>query len=180
MLFRSNGSKGIAVDLPADGDPPAVRCLCYFFHFFQCGKHDFFLLFLSENFGSLKGMYRVIKRNRFIFLNNSLDENMLRIVCAHELGHDQLHRNMAKTTPIHEFMLYDMKSKPEYEANIVAAEILMDSDEVLRYIYEYGYTAEQIASAMSTDINLVALKVAHLATLGYNLHALEHKSNFLK
>lgn len=56
----------------------------------------------------------------------------------------------------------------------------MDSNEVLRYIYEYGYTAEQIASAMSTDINLVALKVAHLATLGYNLHALEHKSNFLK
>jgi ubiquinone/menaquinone biosynthesis C-methylase UbiE len=53
-------------------------------------------------------------------------------------------------------------------------------DEVLRYIYEYGYTAEQIASAMSTDINLVALNVAHLATLGYNLHALEHKSNFLK
>ena len=48
---------------------------------------------------------------------------------------------MAKTTQIHEFMLYDMKSKPRYEANIVVAEILMDSDEVLRYIYEYGYTA---------------------------------------
>ena len=105
---------------------------------------------------------------------------MLRIVCAHELGHDQLHRNMAKPTPIHEFMLYDMKSKPEYEAIIVAAEILMDSDEVLRYIYEYGYTAEQIACTMSTDINLVALNVTDLATLGYNLHALEHKSNFLK
>ena len=28
-----------------------------------------------------------------------------------------------------------MKFKPEYEANIVAAEILMDSDEVLRYIF---------------------------------------------
>ena len=60
-------------------------------------------------------------------------------------------------------MLYDMKSKPGYEANIVAAEILMDSDEVLRYTYEYGYTSEQIASVMSTDITLVALKVAHLA-----------------
>ena len=35
-------------------------------------------------------------------------------------------------------------------------------------IRDSGYTAEQIASAMSTDINLVALKVAHLATLGYN------------
>ena len=54
------------------------------------------------------------------------------------------------------------------------------SDEILRYIYEYGYTDEQIASAMFTDINLIELKVAHLATLGYNLHALEHKSNFLK
>ena len=96
---------------------------------------------------------------------------------ARQLG---VHVMLCENPPIHEFMLYDMKSKPEYEANIVAAEILMDSDEVLRYIYEYGYTAEQIASAMSTDINLVALKVAHLATLGYNLHALEHKSNFLK
>ena len=62
----------------------------------------------------------------------------------------------------------------------MTAEILMDSDEILRYTYEYGYTAELIASAMSTDINLVVLKVAHLAILGYNLHALEHKSNFLK
>ena len=103
----------------------------------QLGIH----VMLWENFGSLKGMYRVIKRNCFIFLNNRPDENMLRIVCTHELGHDRLHRNMAKTTQIHEFMLYDMKSKPRYEANIVAAEILMDSDEVLRYIYEYGYTA---------------------------------------
>jgi len=115
----------------------------------------------------------VIKRNHFIFLNNRPDENMLRIVCAHELGHDRLHRNMAKTTPIHEFMLYDMKSKPGYEANIVVAEILMDSN-------EYGYTAEQITSVRSIDINLVALKVAHLNMLGYNLHSPEHKINFLK
>lgn len=135
---------------------------------------------LCENFGSLKGMYRVIKRNRFIFLNKDLDESMMRIVCAHELGHDQLHRQMAKTHPIQEFMLYDMKSRPEYEANIVAAEILLDHDEVLEYIYGYGYMAEQIARAMGTDINLVALKVAHLSTLGYNLRPLEYKSDFLK
>ena len=86
-------------------------------------------------------MYRVIKLSCFIFLNNSPGENMLHIVCAHELGYDRPHQNMAKATQIHEFMLYNMKSKPRYEANIVTAEILMGSDEVLRYIYEYGYTA---------------------------------------
>ena len=87
---------------------------------------------------------------------------MQRIVCAHELGHDQLHRNLAKDGALREFMLYDMSTRPEYEANIVAAEILLDTDAVLDYVYNLGYTSEQIAKAMSTDINLVALKVAHL------------------
>lgn len=154
----------------------------------RCGSRDPFeiaeqigvKILLCKDFDSLKGMYRVIKRNRFIFLNNQLDESMMRIVCTHELGHNQLHRQMAKSHPIQEFMLYDMKSRPEYEANIVAAEILLDNKSVLEYIYDYGYTAEQIAQAMKTDINLVALKVAHLTTLGYNLQPLDHKSNFLK
>ena len=41
------------------------------------------------------------------------------------------HMKKAVQKPREKFMLYDMKSKPEYEANIVAAEILMDNDEVL-------------------------------------------------
>ena len=114
-----------------------------------------------------------------IILNNDLSEHMQRIVCAHELGHDQLHRELAQNSPLREFVIYDMKSKPEYEANIVASEILLDSDEVLDYIYNYHYTAEQIASAMYTDINLVALKIAHLATLGYNLRSVDYRSDFL-
>ena len=69
---------------------------------------------LCEDFGSLKGMYRVIKRNRFIFLNKDLGDRMLRIVCAHELGHDRLHRKLAQANSLHEFMLYDMTTRPEY------------------------------------------------------------------
>lgn len=135
---------------------------------------------MCDGFGPLKGMYRVIKRNRFIFINEDLPLWMQRIVCAHELGHDQLHRNLAQENPLREFMLYDMRSKPEYEANIVAAEILLDNDELFDYIYHYRYSAEQIARAMHTDINLVALKIAHLNELGYDLRPLEHRSNFLK
>lgn len=137
------------------------------------------VLFCSD-FGSMKGMYRVIKRNRFIFLNRDLTPQMQRIVCAHELGHDQLHRSLATTGAIQEFMLYDMTTKPEYEANIVAAEILLDTDEVLDYVYNFGYTSEQIAKAMETDINLVALKVAHLAESNRGLRPIEHRADFLK
>lgn len=146
----------------------------------RCGTRDPFRIarqlgievLFCEDFGPLKGMYRVIKRSRFIFINENLS--------AHELGHDQLHRNLAKGSAIQEFMLYDMTTKPEYEANIVAAEILLDTDEILEYIYDYGYTSEQIARAMETDINLVALKIAHLAETGYDLRRIEHKSDFLK
>ena len=154
----------------------------------RCGTRDPFEIaadigvevMFCDNFGPLKGMYRVIKRNRFIFINNQLSGQMQRIVCAHELGHDQLHRNLAKDNPLREFMLYDMRTKPEYEANIVAAEILLDNDELLEYIYQYRFSAEQIARAMETDINLVALKIAHLNELGYDLRPIDHRRNFLK
>ena len=142
-----------------------------------------------ENLGSLKGMYCIVKqrgaykvilKNRFIFLNKDLRPQMKRIVCAHEIGHDRLHRAFAKKHGLQEFVLYDMATKPEYEANIVAAEILLDSDEILEYIYDYGYTSEQIARAMHTDINLVALKIAHLAETGHKLRRMEYRSSFLK
>ena len=154
----------------------------------RCGTRDPFeiarqlgveVLFCPD-FGSMKGMYCVVKRTRFIFLNRDLTLQMQRIVCAHELGHDQLHRDLATTGAIQEFMLYDMTTKPEYEANIVAAEILLDTDEVLDYVYNFGYTSEQIAKAMSTDINLVALKVAHLAESNRGLRPIEHREDFLK
>ncbi|MDO4623609.1 MAG: ImmA/IrrE family metallo-endopeptidase [Eubacteriales bacterium] len=132
------------------------------------------------DFGSLKGMYTVIKRNRYIFLNNQLDESTKRIVCAHEIGHDQLHRDLVKNGALKEFTLYDMQTTPEYEANIVCSEILLDTDTVLSHIYEDHYTAAQIASIMQTDINLVALKVAHLDSIGYRLNRQEFKSDFLK
>ena len=59
-----------------------------------------------NSFKQLKGMYTVIVRNRFIFLNGNNSEEMNRVVCAHELGHDQLHREAAKGEPLQEFSLW--------------------------------------------------------------------------
>ena len=153
----------------------------------MCGTRDPFVIasklgieiIFADGLKRLKGMYRVIKRNRFVFLNPSNTEAMNKIVCAHELGHDQLHREFAKNEPIQEFMLYDMSSRREYEANIFAAELLLDDDEILDLI-EKGYDSLQIAKATETDINLVALKVDSLIRKGYTLRGQEHNSKFLK
>ena len=60
------------------------------------------------------------------------------------------------------------------------ARLLLSDEEILDYIYHYRFDSEQIARATHTDINLVALKVAHLIEKGYKLRALEHNSKFLK
>lgn len=98
----------------------------------------------------------------------------------HELGHDQLHRSLAKGECLVEFMLYDMSSRSEYEANIVSAEILLPDEDVLELIYDYKYDVEQIVRGIRLDINLVVMKTEILRSKSYNLEKKENKSNFLK
>ena len=95
-----------------------------------------------------------------------------------ELGVNYTQEQLDQIKQAEEQRLRQRKMEREAKERERLAELYEDCDD--RFAFIAGYTAEQIASAMSTDINLVALKVAHLATLGYNLHALEHKSNFLK
>ena len=43
-------------------------------------------------FNEQRGAYKVLMRNRFIFVKNDLHPAMANIVLLHELGHDALHR----------------------------------------------------------------------------------------
>ena len=115
-------------------------------------------------FEKQKGVYKVIKRNRFIFIKSDLHPVMRNIVLWHEIGHDQLHRKQASV--FQEFSLFDMNNNVmEFEANTFAAQIGLPEDEILELIYN-GCDASQIARAMKSDINLVALKVSELSRRG--------------
>ena len=46
-------------------------------------------------FNEQRGAYKVLMRNRFIFVKNDLHPVMENIVLLHELGHDALHREEA-------------------------------------------------------------------------------------
>lgn len=130
--------------------------------------------------GSLKGMYKYLKKNRFAVINENLDPFTKTLVCAHELGHDILHQNLARKVCLQEFILYDMKSRPEYEANLFASEILL-SDDIIFNLARDGYDIEQISKELCTDINLIALKVSSMNTRGYRFNnTIDAKSDFLR
>ncbi len=130
--------------------------------------------------GSLKGMYKYLKKNRFAVINENLDPFTKTLVCAHELGHDILHQNLARKVCLQEFILYDMKSRPEYEANLFASEILLPDDIILNLARD-GYDIEQISKELCTDINLIALKVSSMNTRGYRFNnTIDAKSDFLR
>ena len=141
----------------------------------RCGIHVLY----SDQFNRLKGMYRVIARNRFIILNSHNAPQMARIVCAHELGHDQLHRKYAASAPLQEFALYDMSSAREYEANLFAADLLLDEAELCELV-KAGYDTVQIAQMLQSDINLVALKLDCMIRDGYAFRPQIHNTRFLK
>ena len=120
---------------------------------------------IPVNFKRQRGAYKVLMRNRFIFIKNDLHPVMESIVMLHEIGHDVLHRKEAvKAGGFKEFNIFNMQeSRMEYEANVFASQVSLDDEEILEYI-RYGYDIQQIASAMHSDTNLVALKTDALIT----------------
>ena len=125
----------------------------------ELGVHVIF----RNDFASLKGMYKVILRNRFIFINGNLDEFEQRVICAHELGHDTLHRDI----PVHlETAFYDTKNRMEYEANAFAAEILLDDNEVVGLVAD-GLDESGIAASFGVSVDLLLIKLSEMNRRGY-------------
>jgi Zn-dependent peptidase ImmA (M78 family) len=133
----------------------------------------------SKEFEKLKGMYVIICGNRFIIVNGKLDEQTKRLVVAHELGHDRLHRELAERTALSDHCLYKIDTRPEYEANLFAAELLIDTDTLLELIYD-GLQAEEAAKILEIDVNLLSLKITALKYQGIDLREQEYNSKFLK
>lgn len=136
---------------------------------------------ISVDFKRQRGAYKVLMRNRFIFIKNDLDPVTERVVMLHEIGHDVLHRKEAvKAGGFKEFNIFNMReNRMEYEANVFASQVSLGDEEILEYI-RYGYDIQQIATAMHSDTNLVALKTDALIAQDYCLHHQEYENRFLK
>lgn len=91
----------------------------------KCGTRDPYRVadelgihILYRNFKKQRGAYKVILKNRFIFLQNGLHPVIEQIVLWHEIGHDMLHRQEAALTGgFQEFNIFDMKMAVRYHTH---------------------------------------------------------------
>ena len=118
-----------------------------------------------KDIGNLKGFYSVINKRTYIVINDSISEKEAELVCAHELGHHLLHDYLADNPVIREISFYDPQTRPELEANVFAAELLIADDEMLELVNS-DYTLKQIAAILGYDLNIVKIKLKYMGING--------------
>lgn len=128
------------------------------------------VIFKHDGFTNLLGLYTYHWNTRMIILNDKLTSPLLDMVLAHEIGHDQLHRALAKKgNKLQEFSLFMEKDITEYEANAFASHILLSNDDIYSLALQ-GYDAMTIAKITNTDINLLLIKLQEMISLGYKFN----------
>ena len=117
---------------------------------------------------AFKGCSMVMSRIPIILLNSKMKETLMRVVLAHEIGHSVLHRELAAIRGFHDFDLFGMKDQCEYEANVFAAELLLDNKEVLEVLNQ-DVTFFGAAKMLEVPPELLDFKFRILKHQGYTV-----------
>ena len=130
---------------------------------FRAAREKGISVLFRNDFTRQKGAYTAVAGQQFIFISGRISDEMQRIVCAHELGHALLHKNTRGL--FLEFALFDTADRLEYEANIFAADFLLDDDEIRSLVLESADVVS-IARLLNTNVNLLLLKLAQMNLRG--------------
>lgn len=111
------------------------------------------IIILKENLGGIFGYYSNQYRQKIIHINSEIPEKRQLTTCAHELGHAILHPD-SNTSFLRENTFCSI-NKLERQANLFAAELLIDDNKIKEY---KSYNLEQIALIENLPIELLKLK----------------------
>lgn len=128
--------------------------------------------------GSLKGFYIFENNCRYIVINEDLDDVTKSVVCAHELGHDMLHRRMS-VGGIRENTLFLANNKTEREANLFASEILISDNDILSLLSECD-SIKRLSAQLGFPSELIQYKLEAMNLKGYHFRLNDVKNDFLK
>lgn len=127
----------------------------------------------------LKGFFFYQSRQKNIVIDYNLNDVLERILLAHELGHAVLHSKIAALKGFQEMEVLDSHSSEEDEANLFAAELLLDDDTVLELLSEYSFF--EAAKHLYVPAALLDYKFSLLHEKGELVNSMYiRKSNFLK
>lgn len=113
-------------------------------------------------------------------ISSFLSEEEKRIVAAHELGHVVLHRAQLKLAPMKDEYLYNMKDNTEYQANLFAADLLLEDDEIDKMSKNEDLDYFGFCSSLYSSPELMSFKLYSLIQRGQAYHMpMELQSNFL-
>ena len=128
---------------------------------------------------AVKGFFLEFKRIRTITINSDLPEVIQKIIVAHELCHATCHRTAGIQT-FHDLSLFDHTSIMEKDANLFAAELLLDDQKVLE-ILNQDSSFFAAASTLMVPPELLDFKFRVMKWKGYKLvePPINARSNFL-
>ena len=145
-----------------------------------CKFLDYKLRFMDLQH-KLNGYFIVINRITNIVIDDNVIDIFQPVLIAHELGHAFLHKELATMSGFQELEFFEKRETApmEYEANLFAAELLLEDEQVLELLNEYTFF--ETASILNVPASLLDFKFILLQAKGYRIRPVEiSKSTFLK
>ncbi len=116
---------------------------------------------------AIKGFFLEHRRIKTITVNYDLSEILQRVIIAHEIGHSVLHRKNG-IYAFHDVGLFNQSGRLEQEANLFAAELLLEDREVFSLLNE-DHTFFSIAAELCVPVELLDFKYRTMRWKGYKL-----------
>ena len=134
----------------------------------------------TSRYKTLKGYCFMSCKTIYVMISSFLSEEEKMIVAAHELGHIILHRSQLKMAPMQDDTLYNMTDNTEYQANLFAADLLIDDEEIEDMVQNEDLDYFGLCSSLNATPELMSFKLYSLTKRGQAYHMpMEIQSNFL-
>ena len=134
---------------------------------------------LGKGADSIKGFFMESHRIKLIMINSDLPEVIQRIIAAHEIGHAVLH-SKSGIHAFHDVGLFDESNVCEKEANLFAAEYLLDDTSVFSML-NADNTFFSAAATLKVPMELLDFKFRLMKWRGFKLEPPIHSSSdFMK
>lgn len=119
-----------------------------------------------KKLGRVNGFFFYQSRIRNIVLNEDLSDISARILCAHELGHACLHKDMLVTMRAISGTVSHSGTISEYEANIFAAELLIPDEDISDLLKSRGKSLFELAGELYVPPELIDFKLRVMQSRG--------------